>query len=194
MSAPGPIAIIQNVRVRSAIGGEADFGYGREGARPVIGNGGRPARIRAVIPITSGRIAAGRREPAVSATSLTDNAGYQRAEPISHRLSPREIVNARSSVTTIRTISIVGFDKAKILAALYNSARPHGLGFLQYKPEPMTDDEARALLAENNSFDYINGRPMKITIGGDELDVHIYDDYNGKGAAAAAIEKICARG
>jgi hypothetical protein len=57
----------------------------------------------------------------------------------------------------IRTISIVGLDKAKILAALYNSARPHGLGFLQHKPEPMNDDEARALLAENNSFDYIRG-------------------------------------
>jgi hypothetical protein len=95
-------------------------------------------------------------------------------------------------MTMIRTISIVGFDKAKILAALYDSARPHGLGFLQYKPEPMTE-EARALLAENNSSDYIKGRSMKITIGGDELDARIYDDYNGKGAAAAAIEKICAR-
>jgi hypothetical protein len=94
---------------------------------------------------------------------------------------------------TVRTISIAGFDKAKVLAALYNSARPQGLGFLQYKPEPMTDDQARALLADNNSFDYIKGRPMKITIGGDELDAQVYDDYNGKGAAAAAIEKICAR-
>lgn len=44
------------------------------------------------------------------------------------------------------TISIAGLDKAAVLAALYNAARPQGLGFLQYDPTPMTKDEAQKIL------------------------------------------------
>ena len=42
-------------------------------------------------------------------------------------------------------ISLVGLDKAKILAALYNASRPLGMGFMQYDPAPMATEEARDL-------------------------------------------------
>lgn len=95
------------------------------------------------------------------------------------------------------TISIAGLDKAKVLAALYNRAKPQGLGHLHYTPEPMTVEEARVLLTEHAGdddrgayFDYLIGRVMKVRIGGDELDPRLYDRDNGAGAAAAAIDAI----
>ena len=39
-------------------------------------------------------------------------------------------------------ISIEGLDKSKVLAALYNASRPQGMGFMQYDPNPMTEEEA----------------------------------------------------
>ena len=46
-------------------------------------------------------------------------------------------------------ISIVGLDKAEVLAALYNAAVPLGLGFLHYDKRPMTAQEAKGSLGRS---------------------------------------------
>lgn len=89
------------------------------------------------------------------------------------------------------TIDISGIDKAELLAALYNRARPQGLGFLHYTPEPMNVDEARQLLKSSDGyFDYLQGRVMKVDLSGDELTTWLYDRDNGEGAAATAIAHL----
>lgn len=90
------------------------------------------------------------------------------------------------------TISIAGLDKALVLAALYNNSKPLGMGYLHFTPQPMTKDEAEAILADSASkyFDYLKGRVMKIKLEGVNLDPRLYDRDNGQGAAAAAIDSI----
>jgi len=91
-------------------------------------------------------------------------------------------------------ISIVGLDKAEVLAALYNAARPQGLGFLHYDPAPMTHQEAEALLRQTTYFDYIKGRVLKVDLSGDEFDPSLYDRDNGQGAAERVIAALRATG
>lgn len=88
-------------------------------------------------------------------------------------------------------INLKGMDKAAVLAALYNAAKPQGMGFLHYDPEPMSVDEARELLDGGNlDFDYLKGRVMKVDLSGDILDPQWYDRDNGGGAAQGAIESL----
>jgi hypothetical protein len=87
-------------------------------------------------------------------------------------------------------VSIAGLDKADVLRVLYDRAKPFGLGFLHYKPGNMSKEEAESLLAETTSFDYLRGRVMKISFGGNELETRLYDRDNGDGAAAAAIATL----
>lgn len=89
------------------------------------------------------------------------------------------------------TISLEGLDKAEVLAALYNAARPQGMGFLQYDPMPMRREEARKLLDSGATyFDYLKGRVMKVDLSGQELRPGLYDRDNGAGAAGRAIESL----
>ena len=87
-------------------------------------------------------------------------------------------------------IDISKKDKAAVLAALYNSSRPLGLGFLHFNPAPMTLEEARELLKFSSYFDYVKGRVMKVDLSGDTLDTWLYDRDNGEGAAARAIASV----
>lgn len=100
-------------------------------------------------------------------------------------------------------IDIAGLDKAKVLAALYNHAKPLGMGLLHYNPDPMTVETAQELLGggvmpngigshygKGKYFDYLQGRVMKVDIGGDTLNPNLYDRDNGEGAAAKAIDSI----
>lgn len=93
-----------------------------------------------------------------------------------------------------KTVSLVGLDKASVLAALYNASKPQGMGFLHYTPEPMTREEAVALLEETEYFDYLKGRVMKVDLDGDELDTWGYDRDNGEGAAEHAIAALGSTG
>jgi hypothetical protein len=86
-------------------------------------------------------------------------------------------------------ISIEGLDPALVLAGLYNAARPQGMGFLQYNPEPLTVAQATELLAHQKSFDYLAGRVMKLTIE-DPLEPRLYDRDNGEGAALMVIASL----
>lgn len=103
-------------------------------------------------------------------------------------------------------INIKGLDKAAVLAALYNSAKVQGLGFLQAISGDMPIDQARELIGvpsnipgyegvnlhgERIYFDYVYGRVMKIDLTSDvEFDEALYDCDNGKGAAASAIAPL----
>ena len=85
-------------------------------------------------------------------------------------------------------INIKGLDKAEVLAALYNNARPQGMGFLHFTPERMTRDEATKLLERTTYFDYLRGRVMKVSLEGDELREGLYDRDNGQGQALLALQ------
>lgn len=96
------------------------------------------------------------------------------------------------------TVDIKGLDPTAVLAALYNHARPLGMGNLQYDPTPMTTEEARAIFTEYRKmgaakFDYLKGRVMKITLKEfDEgvLKSWLYDRDNGLGAAAMVVSDL----
>jgi hypothetical protein len=90
-------------------------------------------------------------------------------------------------------IDIKGFSKAKLLASLYNRARPQGMGFLQYDPKDMTIEEAQKIIDELTMngyrlyFDYLKGRVMKVNLSKDMLDPSLYDRDNGPGSAFEAV-------
>jgi len=89
------------------------------------------------------------------------------------------------------SISIEGLSKAAVLAALYNRARPLGLGFLHYKPQDMTEAEAQEILASGQtSFDYLQGRVMKVNLVGNEFWPGAYDCDNGIDAAKYVIDQL----
>lgn len=79
-------------------------------------------------------------------------------------------------------VSIAGLDKAEVLMALYDRARPQGMGFLHYIPEPMTKEQAQELL--------LQGRVMKVNLEGDSFDPWLYDRDNGTGAAQEVIDEL----
>lgn len=91
-------------------------------------------------------------------------------------------------------ISLEGLNKADVLAALYNSSKPQGLGFLQFENKPMTREEAEELLKKWTYFDYLKGRVMKVDLSKDDLDPWDYDRDNGPGAARRAIDELRATG
>jgi hypothetical protein len=106
----------------------------------------------------------------------------------------------------VTMLDIRGIDKAELLTALVNRARPLGLGQLADPGAPMTVGEAREWIARGQShddprmlavrgptrlrFDYVHGRPIKCDISGDELDPRLYDQDQGDGAAAAVVEHL----
>lgn len=91
-------------------------------------------------------------------------------------------------------VSLVGLNKAAVLAALYNAAQPQGMGFMHYDPKPMTLEEAEDLLKGTTYFDYLKGRVMKVDIRDDELDTRNYDRDNGYGTAEQVITTLRSTG
>lgn len=93
-------------------------------------------------------------------------------------------------------MDISKFDKAEVLAALYNHARPQGMGYLHYTPKDMTVDEARKMIADIEEgghrayFDYVKGRVMKVGLYKDDMSTVLYNRDNGEGAAEHALEKL----
>lgn len=79
--------------------------------------------------------------------------------------------------------------RAAALAALFNRAKPQGLGMLQYdKAHVMTENEARAVLMNGDYVDYLEGRVIKVDFKNpDEIDTTLYDRDNGKDAGEAAV-------
>jgi hypothetical protein len=67
------------------------------------------------------------------------------------------------------TVSIKGLNKADVLCALYNHARPVGLGFLQVDDKIMDRETAEQILADRTGFEYLKGRPLKISLATDDV-------------------------
>jgi hypothetical protein len=82
--------------------------------------------------------------------------------------------------------------KKDVLAALYNSAKPQGMGFLHYDAAPMSPDEAQHILDEGHTyFDYVKGRVMKVDLKNDSgFEEFLYDRDNGSGAADSVINRL----
>ena len=110
----------------------------------------------------------------------------------------------------METIDVSGIPRAELLVELYNQASPLGLGFLQARAEAMNIGQAQALIDGNEvesdygglhpnqdrhpdkpvSFDYLYGRPLKITLNGNELNPWAYDRDQGQGAAQRAVDAV----
>jgi hypothetical protein len=90
------------------------------------------------------------------------------------------------------TIDISKFNKASVMAALYNHSKPQGMRILHCQPGPISEANAQGLLDANPTkyFDYLAGRVMKIDLSTDELDTWGYDRDLGEGAAQRAIDTI----
>lgn len=89
-------------------------------------------------------------------------------------------------------INIRDLAKGRLLKALYNNAKPQGVGVLVADAQQMTEAQAIETLLvdcrpDRFSFDYLRGRVMKVDLSGDYLDETLYDRDNGPGAAARAI-------
>jgi hypothetical protein len=97
------------------------------------------------------------------------------------------------------TTDTTGIDTAVLLAALYNSSQPLGMGWLQHDPASMTTEQASVLVEQyttpswrddgtvNCYFDYLQGRVMKIDVLQNPLDPGLYDRDNGPGAVARVV-------
>ena len=87
-------------------------------------------------------------------------------------------------------IDISKKDKAAVFKALYDNARPLGMGFRSFIPGDISMEEARALTTKTLSFDYVYGRVMKVNLSGDSFDSWLYDRDNGQGRAKAALSTV----
>lgn len=87
-------------------------------------------------------------------------------------------------------INIEGMDKAEVFAALYNGARPQGLGFLHYDATPLTANEARNKYGVEGYHDYVSGRVMKVDLRGNEFDSWGYNRDNGDNAAEKIVNAL----
>lgn len=100
--------------------------------------------------------------------------------------------NDEKSNSNPQEIDIKGLDKAALLQGLHNRSKPLGFGY--FNPlalQQMTYEEAEELIGRGElSFNYLNGRPMKISLEGDTLDFWGYDRDNGKGAALEVVTSI----
>ena len=80
--------------------------------------------------------------------------------------------------------------KAEVLATLYNHALPRGLGIFAFIPGNMTVEEAEKLVARQTSFDYVQGRCLKVNLSGDKgFDEWLYDREYGNGTAQKAVDE-----
>jgi|TARA_R110000851_G_scaffold308922_2_gene468112 hypothetical protein len=89
-------------------------------------------------------------------------------------------------------MNIENYDKAEVLAALYNNAKVLGMGILQAESGDMSKDEAAKILEDTPEkyFDYLKGRVMKISLEKDEVSTFLYNRDNGEGAAESVVDAL----
>ena len=90
-------------------------------------------------------------------------------------------------------IDIQDLDRIEVFMALYNRARPQGMGFIHYENKPMCRVEAEHLMRSGQGyFDYVNGRVMKIALSLDTTSIspRMYDRDNGAGAVQEVIDSL----
>lgn len=92
-------------------------------------------------------------------------------------------------------IDITGLDKGEVVAALYNAAKPKGLGYLIEAishTDPMTLSEGQRWFNAHAGgyINYLKGCVIKTDVSSDSIDERLYDRDNGEGTAARAIDGI----
>ena len=90
-------------------------------------------------------------------------------------------------------LNIAGFDKAEVLAALFNNSRAQGMGTLAAGAnERMTPAIAQNVIDATPRlyFDYVQGRVLKVDLSGNWLNPYLYDRDIGEGAAARALAPL----
>lgn len=67
-------------------------------------------------------------------------------------------------------IEITGCDLTKFVKEVYALSRPQGMGFIHYKNEPLSDEDAGEILkrGKNIAMDYVNGRSCKMYVRKEE--------------------------
>ena len=86
-------------------------------------------------------------------------------------------------------INIKGLDKAQLLVELYNHSHQQGMGMLQ-PARNLTVEDAKKLLEQTTSFDYLYGKVMKVDLSGDEFEEWLYDRDNGQGMAKKIVDDM----
>lgn len=87
-------------------------------------------------------------------------------------------------------INIKGLDKAQLLLELYNHSHQQGMGMLQ-PSRNLTIEDARKLLEQTTSFDYLYGKVMKVDLSSDEeFEEWLYDRDNGQGMAKKIVDDM----
>jgi len=120
---------------------------------------------------------------------------------------------ARSKRFAHHYINTAGMNEVAVFTALYNAAKPQGMGFHQDDARDITEEEGAKLYYAppreseqsgfdddedekspfTSRFDYVNGRRMKLSRSDIEqgyIDVTNYDKGNGTGAAQQAVEHL----
>lgn len=106
---------------------------------------------------------------------------------------------ARENKFAHHFINTAGMDRVAVFTALYNGAKPQGMGFHQDDARNITEQEAAGLMEQDpeKGFDYVNGRRMKISryeLEKGYIDVTNYDEYNGgKGTAWSLVQHLSRR-
>jgi len=118
-----------------------------------------------------------------------------------------------ANVAVEYSVNISGIPKEDLLAELCNRATPQELGILQYVPRKMSPEDALQIiearkngtitfvngrmifekpdeLVETLSFDFVNGCPIHIDMGGDVVCSKQYDEIHGKGSVEAVVRKL----
>lgn len=86
-----------------------------------------------------------------------------------------------------------GIDKAELLIGLYDNSHQQGFGMFQPEKQ-LTIQEAKEVLKQTTSFDYLFGKVMKVDLGNDEsFEERLYDRDNGKGRAQRVVNNIRAQ-
>lgn len=112
-------------------------------------------------------------------------------------------------------MDISGLEKTAVLAVLYNAAAPRRLGFMKYDDRPMDLALAQRVIDERGSdifidqpvmrmvfpgppylgLDYVFGRPIKVSLWDDTVEVESYELANNHpGLAAKALAAFRATG
>ena len=78
-------------------------------------------------------------------------------------------------------MNIKGLDKAEVMLALYNGSHQQGMSFLGYPGQEPTVEDCRSYLEKCTYVDYFFGRVLKCELGGDELNLRLYDRDCGEG-------------
>lgn len=88
-------------------------------------------------------------------------------------------------------IDIKGLNKVDLVLALHRASRPLGIGHIVAMGSPPLDHaRVEGHLAQGTYFDYLDGRVMKVEVGGDMLDPRMYDRDNGAGSAAKVVAGV----